>query len=360
MRDHYLFDMPGSTSLAWRPGRLIVFAMSLMIGCYMVAFMTESRPSLSMFRDAIANTAAAAIAAGPVWLLCTRAPWRFGNRWWFLPIHVAGVAAFIGLWYVAIAYALGLSSAIAGGQATPSFLVGPALRWEAMTAVVLYFAIAAACYTTQATRDAQRSAALLHEAEVSALRAQLDPHLLFNTLHSLLELVRSGDARADDAIDRFARVTRYVSQGRSPGQDLVPLSAEWTMVQDYVALESLRLGARLICQFQLGPDLDAVMIPALSLQPLVENAIRHGIAPRPGPGHITVTAERRDRLVMLDVVDDGLGGGATTTRGSGTGLDLVRRRLQAHYGTSLQFTAGPSSSDVGWSVHACFPALPAA
>ena len=150
--------MTGSTSLAWRPGRLIVFAMSLMIGCYMVAFMTESsRPSLTIFRDAIANTVAAAIAAGPVWLLCTRAPWRLGNRWWFLPMHVAGVVGFIAIWYVAIAYMLGFSSAIGGGQATPSFLAGPALRWEAMTAVVLYFAIAAACYTTQATRDAQQT-----------------------------------------------------------------------------------------------------------------------------------------------------------------------------------------------------------
>ncbi len=328
-----------------------------MIGCYVAAFMAESsRPTLSMLRDAVANTLAAGIAAGPVWLLCTRAPWRLGNRWWFLPMHVAGVVAFIALWYVAIGYMLGVSSALGGGSGRPSFLAGPALRWEAMTAVVLYFAIAAACYTMQATHDAQRSAALLHQAEVSALRAQLDPHLLFNTLHSLLELVRSGDARADDAIDRFARVARYVSQGRSPGNDLVPLSAEWTMVQDYVALESLRLGTRLTCDFSLGPELGAVMIPALSLQPLVENAIRHGIAPRPGPGHISVTADRCDSLVTLSVEDDGLGAGATTTRGSGTGLDLVRRRLLAQYGASLQFSAGPRNGHAGWSVHACFPA----
>ncbi len=351
--------MTRPTSLAWRPRRLIVFAMSLMIGCYMVAFMTEgSRPSFDMFRSAIANTVAAAIAAGPVWLLCSRVPWRYGNQWWFLPMHVAGVATFVVLWYLAIAYLLGLASAMSGGPAAPSFLAGPALRWEAMTAVVLYFAIAAACYTTQATRDAQRSASLLHRAEVSALRAQLDPHLLFNTLHSLLELVRSGDTRADDAIDRFARVTRYVSQGRSPGHDLVPLSAEWTMVQDYVALEALRLGARLTCQFQLGPDLGGVLVPALSLQPLVENAIRHGIAPRPGPGHVSVTVERHDHLIVLTVLDDGLGAHATATRGSGTGLDLVRRRMQAHYGPALQFTAGPRSGETGWAVHACFPATP--
>ncbi len=352
--------MTRPTSLAWRPGRLIVFAMTLMIVCYMVAFMTEgSRPSFGMFRDAIANTLAAAIAAAPVWLLCTRVPWRLGNHWWFLPLHIAGVTAFIVLWYVATAYMVGVASAMNGGPAAPSFLAGPALRWEAMTAVVLYFAIAAACYTTQATRDAHHSASLLHAAEVSALRAQLDPHLLFNTLHSLLELVRSGDARADDAIDRFARVTRYVSQGRSPGHDLVPLSAEWTMVQDYVALESLRLGTRLTCQFLLGPDLDDVMIPALSLQPLVENAIRHGIAPRPGPGHVSVTAQRRDQFMVLAVLDDGMGARATTTRGSGSGLDLVRRRMLAHYGAALQFTAGPRSGEAGWAVHARFPATQA-
>ena len=190
--------------------------------------------------------------------------------------------------------------------------------------------------------------------EMRSLRAQLDPHLLFNTLHSLLELVRSGDARADGAIDRFARVARYVSEGRAANRDIVSLRAEWEMTQDYLALESLRLGPRLTCRFDFGSDLEQVRIPALTLQPLVENAIRHGIASRPGVGTLVLSAWSADGRTHVVTEDDGLGA-AATTRGSGTGLDLVRRRLAAEFGSTLVFDAGPRADASGWRVHASFP-----
>jgi LytS/YehU family sensor histidine kinase len=266
-----------------------------------------------------------------------------------------GLLAFNLLWYVVIAYTLASAALLSGAAWMPVFLSGPALHWQAMTGAVLYVAIAASSYTVQATREAQAAAALLHQAEVHALRAQLDPHLLFNTLHSLLELVRSGDTRADDAIDRFARVARYVSDGRRPDRDVVPLASEWQMTQDYVALERLRLGDRLHCRFDLGDDLTDVSIPALSLQPLVENAIRHGIAPRPGAGQVIIAARRHVDQVTLTVLDDGLGVTAAT-HGSGTGLDLVRRRLHGCFGTALHFAAGPRTDGDGWLVSATFPA----
>jgi LytS/YehU family sensor histidine kinase len=250
--------------------------------------------------------------------------------------------------------ALGIGSGLRGDGWSPVFLQGPALHWLALTSIFVYFAIVAACYAVQASRDAQQSAETLHHAQLHALRAQLDPHLLFNTLHSLLELVRSGDARADDAIDRFARVARYVAQGRTPADDLVTLHAEWTMAQDYVALESLRLGSRLQCTFDCDDSLKDVRIPALSLQPLIENAIVHGIAARPGPGRIAVTARRVADRVAIRVEDDGLGASATT-HGTGTGLELVRQRLATHYGQQLEFRAGPAVSGAGWVVDAVFP-----
>ena len=130
------------------------------------------------------------------------------------------------------------------------------------------------------------------------------------------------------------------------------------MTQDYAALESLRLGPRLTCRFSFGDDLDGVEIPALSLQPLVENAIRHGIAPRPGAGAVDISVARVDRRVQVSVRDDGLGRRAAT-RGSGTGLDLVRRRLETHFGDAVTFHAGPREDTGGWHVLASFPAAPA-
>lgn len=342
---------------AWQPRRMGLFAVAVMLSGYSAVFALDSGElTLMSVLNAIANTFAATVASMPVWWLSTRILWRDAHRWWFLPTHLFGGLAFTLLWYVVIAYAVAGIALLNGGAWSPAFLRGPALHWQVTTAVVLYCAVAAASYAVQATRDAQQAAALLHEAQVAALRAQLDPHLLFNTLHSLLELVRSGDSRADDAIDRFARVARYVTDGRSPARDVVPLRAEWSMVQDYIALETLRLGARLTCTFELGDDLSGVAIPALSLQPLVENAIRHGIGPRPGAGHIAISAVRHGQAVHVKVEDNGLGADATT-RGSGTGLSLVQRRLQARYGAALTFVAGPRAGATGWTVCATFPAV---
>lgn len=327
----------------------------MMLAGFLAVFIADgARPSFVVVRDAIANTCAAAVTALPVWWLCSRMHWRLVDRWWFLPAHVAAASCFTMLWYLTIANALALGSLLSGDGFRPTYLAGPALHWEMTTAVVLYCAIAAGCYLFQAARDAQRALALQHASELRALRAQLDPHLLFNTLHSLLELVRCGDARADEAIDRFARVARYVSDGRAANRDLVPLRDEWRMTQDYAALESLRLGPRLSCRFSLGEQLDRVEIPALSLQPLLENAIRHGIGPRAGAGAVDISVTLVERRVVVSVLDDGLGASAAT-KGAGTGLDLVRRRLQAHFGDTVVFNAGPRSDAAGWRVLASFP-----
>lgn len=340
----------------WQPRRLLAFGSTVVLVCHVIVFIADGATSATdVLRDAIANSIAAVASAVPVWSICRRVPWRLGARWWFLPLHLVTLLGFMALWYLLIAIMLGAAGMLLGREFRFAFLAGPALHWQEFTAVVLYFAIAAGCYLTQAAADAQQALDLQHRTEMRSLRAQLDPHLLFNTLHSLLELVRSGDARADDAIDRFARVARYVSEGRAANRDIVSLRAEWEMTQDYVALESLRLGPRLACCFDFGADLEHVNIPALTLQPLVENAIRHGIAPRPGAGTLTITAWTSDGRTHLVAEDDGLGA-AATTRGSGTGLDLVRKRLEAHFGDGLAFDAGPRAGAVGWRVHASFPA----
>ena len=340
----------------WRPRRLVPFALTMTVAGFLAVFIADGAvPGVGVLRDAIANTCAAAVAAQPVWWVCTRIHWKLADRWWFLPFHVLGAASFTVLWYVTIGIALAIASFVGGDGFRLAFLSGPALHWEMTTAVVLYCAIAAGCYLLQAARDARSAQQVQHASEMRAMRAQLDPHLLFNTLHSLLELVRSGDERADEAIDTFARVARYVSEGRGADRDLVLLRDEWRMTQDYATLKLLRLGPRLSCRFSLGDGLDGIALPALSLQPLVENAIRHGIVQRPAKGSVEISAMRVDGRVLLTVQDDGLGAGAVTC-GAGTGLDLVRRRLRAHFGDAVTFSAGPRDGASGWCVMASFPA----
>ncbi|MCU0617734.1 MAG: histidine kinase [Gemmatimonadaceae bacterium] len=337
----------------WQSRRLALIAAALLFTTYLVVFIDAgAQPSLGVWADAAGNVVAAVIAAWPVVLLCRALPWRLADRIWFVPAHICGVLAFLALWALTTAASLALRTGLRSGDWTLVWFTGPARSWQGMTALVMYFAIAGGCYAAQAARDASEAAALQLAAELRALRAQLDPHLLFNTLHSLLELVRSGDERADEAIERFARVARYVAEGRTAGST-VSLRDEWRMLEDYLALEALRLGPRLTLQHTLLGDATEVRLPALTLQPLAENAIRHGIAPRAGPGTLEVRVHVTDGAIDITVDDDGLGAAAPSS-GQGTGLAIVHKRLQTMYGDALAFTAGPRREG-GWRVHARFP-----
>ena len=346
--------MPPATAMIpptpWAPRRVAFGVASLVFAGFVVMFVSDSgTPAWWMVRDAASNLVAIAVSALPVVMLCRRLEWSHAACWWFLPMHVGAAIGFSLLWHAVFAVVSALPSVFAGAAFTPNWLEGPARRWQLFTAVFIYLAVAAATYLAQAARDWQRAVALQHEAESAAMRAQLDPHVLFNTLHSLLELVRSGDARADDAIDRFARLARYVSEGRAAGRDLVPLADEWRVVEDYLALEALRLGSRLSHTLTLDPTVASTPIPALTLQPLVENAIVHGIAPRAGAGTLAVRADRDGDVLAITVVDDGLGAAARTA-GSGRGLSLVRRRLAVRHGEAARFEAGPRAEGAGWRV----------
>lgn len=339
----------------WAPRRIALGVGALVVTGFFVMFVADAAtPAWWMLRDALANALAIVLGAWPVLALCRRVPWQQADRWWFLPLHAVAAIAFAQLWHLVLAAMLGAIGTWVGEPFALAWLTGPARRWQLFTAVFIYLAVAAACYLAQAARDWQRAVTLQRDAELAAMRAQLDPHLLFNTLHSLLELVRAGDARADDAIDRFARLARYVSEGRAPGADLVPLADEWRMVEDYLALESLRLGPRLVHRLELDAGIGAVRVPALTLQPLVENAIVHGIAPRAGAGTLVVRAARDGDALALLVEDDGLGAAATTS-GSGRGLALVQRRLAVRYGDAARCTAGPRTEAPGWRVSVRLP-----
>jgi signal transduction histidine kinase len=336
--------------IPWATRRVTVGVAVLVFAGFLATFVGDAgAPAWWMLRDALSNLVAIAVSAVAVVALCRWMEWSRASRWWFLPVHAIAAIAFAQLWYVVFAVVSVLPVTLAGAPFVPNWLQGPARRWQLFTAVFIYLAVAAACYLAQAARDWQRAVALQHEAESAAMRAQLDPHVLFNTLHSLLELVRSGDARADDAIDRFARLARYVSEGRAAGRDLVPLADEWRAVEDYLALESLRLGPRLTHGLALDPGVATAMVPALTLQPLVENAIVHGIAPRAGAGTLAVSAARDGEALAITVVDDGLGAAARTA-GSGRGLALVRRRLAVRHGDAARFEAGPRTDGAGWRV----------
>jgi LytS/YehU family sensor histidine kinase len=177
---------------------------------------------------------------------------------------------------------------------------------------------------------AARAQAAAAQAQLRAVRAQLNPHFLFNALHAVSSLVRTDPVAADRAIERLGELLRRSLDHSA--QDLVPLGQEWEFVKGYLDLEQLRLGHRLQLDCQLDPAALAVPVPPFLLQPLVENAVRHGIAASPTGGTISVSAQRLNGSLRLCISDDGPGASGAT-HGMGLGIEGVRQQLEARYGS---------------------------
>ena len=168
----------------------------------------------------------------------------------------------------------------------------------------------------------------LAQAELRTLRAQVNPHFLFNTLNSIASLIRVSPAAAEETTTRLADVFRYALQ--ASGRERAPLGEELEFLRSYLAIEQTRLGDRLKVEVDVPAELLSVPVPSLLLQPLVENAVRHAIAPRAEGGHIRLVARAEDECLRIDVADDGPGLSAGSDHpGEGFGLRATQDRLNA-------------------------------
>ena len=181
------------------------------------------------------------------------------------------------------------------------------------------------------------SRARLMEAEVRALRAQISPHFVYNALNAIASFVRTDPDRARDLLLDFADFTRYSFRRHG---EYTTLEEELRCIERYLVLEQARFGERLGVTLRIAPEVLPVTVPVLSLQPLVENAVRHGIADKPGGGRITILAEDHDQEAVITVEDDGVGEDPERVRRAlagdssldSVGLGNVDERLRSTYG----------------------------
>jgi two-component system LytT family sensor kinase len=196
------------------------------------------------------------------------------------------------------------------------------------------------------TLEAQsREAVLLQqvtEAELRALRAQINPHFLFNSLNSIANLVVANPEKAEAMTLRLARVFRHVLANSA--RPLILLHEEIEFLETYLQIEEARFGSRLQVTIAVDPAVAMDQIPTLILQPIVENALKHGLGPKPGQGHLWITAVAEGNQVRLRVEDDGVGPGKVVSkptgngRSKGVGLENVALRLNALYQDQSQLT----------------------
>ena len=213
------------------------------------------------------------------------------------------------------------------------------MAWQTVINGLIHLALAGVGYawhTAEALREASERAAraevLRARAELQLLRSQLHPHFVLNVLHALLGLVRRDPARAESALERLGELLRFGQWVHQTGSDWVPLSREWEFVQSYLELERVRLGDRLCLEIDADPAALEVFVPPFALQPLVENAIVHAVAPRAAGGRLELSARRSGGSLCLSVEDDGPGASPDEIAASPRmGLRLLQERLAGLY-----------------------------
>jgi two-component system, LytTR family, sensor kinase len=204
----------------------------------------------------------------------------------------------------------------------------------------------------RALREAQLETRLM-EAQLQTLQRQLHPHFLFNTLHAISTLMHRDVAAADRTLVQLSDLLRLTLN--SVARPEIHLGEELEFLEKYVAIEQMRLGDRLVFKFDVDPETLDAMVPALILQPLVENAIKHGIAPLGRPGRVTVAARRESEMLVMLVTDTGPGPSerAMVALSTGIGVANTRARLAHQFGARFRFEF--QRSDLGFAALVAIP-----
>lgn len=307
-------------------------ALALKSPIFLVYFaILAGRPIASSTRKAAAVAALTVVEYGALVILCFKA----GRS-----VAVASpLAASIGPGVAPLDEgAKLLLLAIAGAIATY------ATAWHERLATAYY----------AAARERERMEAKLAEAQLQSLRLQLHPHFLFNTLNTITALISSDPQAAERTVSELSELLRLTL--RNAREQEVPLERELEMLQPYVAIQQIRFRDRLRVAVSVAPEVRRALVPYLVLQPLVENAIRHGIGPRASAGRVEVVARREDDTLHLVVADDGVGlaGGRGAPSREGVGLRNTRERLHHLYGSRHRFAA-EGGEEGGFVVHIVLP-----
>ena len=229
--------------------------------------------------------------------------------------------------------------------------------WLALAGAIATYATAwherlATSYYRQ-SRDREQMEVRLAQAQLQSLRLQLHPHFLFNTLNTITALITADPPAAERMVSGLSELLRLSLH--DAGEQEVSLERELEVLQPYLEIQQIRFRDRLTVEVAVAPDTLDALVPNLILQPLVENAIRHGIAPRATAGRVEIRAQRQDGMLHLRVTDDGVGlrdGGRDVKEG--VGLGNTRARLQHLYGPRHRFEChgGPSG---GFTVSIAIP-----
>jgi Histidine kinase len=228
------------------------------------------------------------------------------------------------------------------------------VAWKALQSFLVFGVLAGvgraqfhANEAREASARALRAETVRAESRLAILRAQLNPHFILNILHSLVGLAERDPQATADALEHLGTTLRYALRVQSRGSDRVALREELAFTREYLELERLRLGDRLETRFFVDEGALSCVVPPFVLQPLVENAVLHAIAPRSRGGVVSIRIARDGEALLLQVEDDGssldAGRNVDVTRSKGLGLRLLKDRIEALYGRNGTLAVDRSS-----------------
>ncbi|WP_373059449.1 sensor histidine kinase, partial [Gemmatimonas sp.] len=283
---------------------------------------------------------AAVLGVGALWL-AQRWTWPARPTARFFLVHAGMALIYAGLWDGLIL--LGIRQSVPSWQRVGEE-VATWLHWQTFEGVLIYAALCGVTWARQsAARGRAQESRVAHieaqrvRAELEALRGRLDPHFLFNTLHSVTVLIEHDPVAAAQAVERLSALLRYVLDARQGGREEVLLADEVAFTDAYLALESLRYGERLRVVRDISDSALRQRVPSFVLQSLVENAVKHSIAPRTAGGIVRLGGRVEGAQLVLHVHDDGPGPLAhDDTRGPGVGLHALRQRIAVLYGDTAR------------------------
>lgn len=327
----------------------------------------------NLFFSIFCNVAPAFLLGIFVVKLCNAYTWHNRKKTLFVFAHISAGLSYAFFWGILALTCLSAWVGVRDNKWQFIWWGNYALQWQLLSGLMAYFTIVSSVYVGQINDDLQmeerrnaelelrtiRAESAQKQAELAAIRSQLNPHFLFNTLHSLMALVRTNSAAAETAIEQFAQMLRYVLQSHNSANSAnsdVFFADEWEFIETYLKLENLRLGERLKITAEIENDALNCRIPAFLLQPLIENSIKFAISPRLIGGEIYVKAKIENDFLKIIVKDNGTG---TTlekvSNAKGFGLRLIREVLAARYGETADL-AIETIPNKGFNVFLTIPA----
>ena len=279
---------------------------------------------LTILPNSLADWLTCGLLTPAFYWMVRRFPIR-GERWWSrIPIHLAASIVFV---FLKVAAYAPLFHLLNPGIDRTYFNI---LLGGFYADMLAYWAAVGVIHAIEYYVQTARLDGALRAAELENLRAQLQPHFLFNTLQSISTLIHRDQPAADRMLTDLSGLLRLSL--RNTATQEVSLREELSFLELYLAIMRVRFGDRLVIAVDAPESLMDARVPSLVLQPIVENAIRHGMADRPDIGHVTVRATRDGDVLRLEVTDDGPGLASMPTSGNGIGLGNTRERIARLYG----------------------------